>query len=229
MPSVVGVVPVRWNSRRWPGKALAVVEGRPLVEWAYDSLFKSEKIDSVYIATDDTRIVEWASEREIPCLVTSSTCRNGTERIAEAAKHVIADYYVNVQADQVGLEPATIDSLGDIILTQSEIPIATVATTVEHEQARSNHDTVFVEIDESGYAKKFVRGGDPVLSDRKWLRHLGVYAYRRNALIEYAATEPTPNEQRHSLEQLRALESGWKIGVVTTSSEATSYDRPVDS
>ncbi len=227
MPSVVGVVPARWNSRRWPGKALAIVEGRPLVEWAYDSLVRSTKITSAYIATDDARIEEWASAHGIPCLMTSTRRRNGTERVAVVAEHVNADYYVNVQADQVGLEPETIDALVEMSLARPEVPIATVATTIEHEHARGDRDTVFVEIDEYGYATRFARGGTPVLGESTWYRHLGVYAYRRDALIEYAATEPTSNEQRHSLEQLRVLESGRKIGVVTTSSRAKSYDRPV--
>ena len=226
MPSVVGVVPVRWNSRRWPGKALAVVEGRPLIEWAYDSLVKSTSIASAYVATDDTRIAEWASAHDIPCLMTSTRCRNGTERIAEVAQHLNADYYVNVQADQVGLEPETVDALVEMILARPEVRVATVASTIEREHARGDSDTVFVEIDEFGFAKRFARGGNPVIGEATWLRHLGVYGYQCDVLAEYAATGPTPGEQQCSLEQLRVLESGRRIGVVTTASRVRSYDRP---
>lgn len=226
MPSIVGVVPARWDSRRWPGKALALVNGRPLIEWAYDSLIRAEYIERAFIATDHSRIREWAVTHGIPCIMTSAECRNGTERVSEAARSVPADFYINVQADQVGLEPETIDTLVNTIVTNGEIPMATVATTVECEGDRLDRDTVFVATDEFDVATAFVRGGDSILGVGEWLRHVGIYAYRYHALRKYTAMEPTSGERSNSLEQLRSLEAGWKIGVVRTASRALSYDRP---
>lgn len=234
-PVVVGVVPARYESRRWPGKVLAVVEGRPLVAWAWDSLVHVPEISRAVVATDDERIARWAEQAHAPYVMTSPECRNGTERVAEVAERddergQSAALYVNVQADQVGLESRFLSRLVRRLRSHAHWQMATLGTLRGAAEARTNPDRVLVHVLADGAAAAFWRGG-PTRSDADVgvvLRHLGVYAYRREALRRYAEAAPTAEELFEHLEQLRALALGWKVGVVRARSRARSYDRPGD-
>ena len=221
----IGVVPARWRSRRWPGKALAEVNGRPLVEWAWLTLTRTEGIDEVVVATDDRRISDWARRVGARSVMTSPQCRNGTERVAEVARSLSADAYVNVQADQVALEPVHIQRL---IVAMQENPWMPMATLARHpcpKDSLADRDSVFVSLREDGVASRFWRGGSSGAVPAEYRRHLGVYAYRNWALTEYTALPETDAERSQSLEQLRGLEAGWSIGVEVVCSDARSYDR----
>jgi len=252
-PDVVGVVPVRYASRRWPGKALAVVGGRPLVAWAWETLRQVPEVARAVIATDDERIAAWAREAGAPVVMTAASCRNGTERVAEVAEMIPADLYVNVQADQVALEPRAVGRLVRTLAAHPAWPMATLATRDGVAAARRNPDRVFVAIGSDGLARRFERGcplADGGASSRggaqeggrvpwdsakaedasaSYARHLGVYAYRRDALIAYAAASPSEDELALGLEQCRALALGWPIKVVRVRSRAWSCDRPEDA
>jgi 3-deoxy-manno-octulosonate cytidylyltransferase (CMP-KDO synthetase) len=231
-PVVVGVVPARYGSSRWPGKALAEVAGQPLVMWAWQAVSAVWEVDRCIVPTDDGRIARWAVLSGIPFAMTSRECRNGTERIAEVAEQddargESADIYLNVQADQVGLEPRVISKLVVEFRTRPEWRMATLGVRRGVAAARSDPDRVLVHVIADGTAAAFWRGG-PTRSEADAgavLRHIGVYAYRREALREYAAAEPSRDELAASLEQLRALALGWKVGVVRVRSRARSYDR----
>jgi CMP-2-keto-3-deoxyoctulosonic acid synthetase len=226
-PRVIGVVPARYNSRRWPGKALAPVNGRPLATWAWMSLLNTPGVERVFVATDDDQITKWALSVGAEVAMTSSTCRNGTERVAEVARDHKADIYINVQADQTGLEPRAISKLIAYIAAHPGIPMATLGRSLHSVQELDGSDNVFVHADESGIANSFRRGGDLTPAD-DWQRHIGVYGYRADALAQYASTPPSTEEVVHSLEQLRAFDLHWKIGLVHVESNVMSHDRPPD-
>lgn len=223
----VGVVPARWHSRRWPGKALAEVNGRPLVEWAWLTLTQTEDIAEVVVATDDRRIFDWALRTGARPVMTSPQCRNGTERVAEVAQSLNADAYVNVQADLVALEPEHIQQLIATMREKPRMPMATLARWPGPHDNLTDRDAVFVSLREDGAASRFWRGGGSGAVPAEYYRHLGVYAYRNWALTEYTALPETEAERLQSLEQLRGLDAGWSIGVEVVCSGARSYDRPV--
>ncbi len=229
-PHVVGVVPVRYGSRRLPGKALAVVDGRPLVAWAWQSVSRVAEIDRSLVATDDARIADWACRDGVPVAMTTSACRNGTERVAEIADRVLGDYFVNVQADQVGLEPEAIGCLIRGLIGHPEWHMATLVTPCGLEAANKSADRVIACVDSRGLAVDFCRGGSPVGADSRGeaLKHIGVYAYRRDALVRYIEADPSGEEIERELEQWRALALGWSVGAVRVSSRVRSYDGPSD-
>jgi 3-deoxy-manno-octulosonate cytidylyltransferase (CMP-KDO synthetase) len=226
-PRVIGVVPARYDSRRWPGKALASVNGRPLAAWGWMSLQTTPGVEQVYVATDDDRIAEWARSVGAEVAMTSSTCRNGTERVAEVAEDYKADIYINVQADQTGLEPGAISKLIAYMVAHPGTPMATLGRSLHSIHELDSSDNVFVRADESGIAMSFRRGGDSIPAD-DWQRHIGVYGYRANALAQYVSTPPSADEVVHSLEQLRAFDLHWEIGLVQVQSNVMSHDRPPD-
>jgi len=223
---VVGVVPARFASRRWPGKVLAEVNGRPLVAWAWEALSRVPEISRAAVATDDERIARWAEKAGIPFLMTAPECRNGTERIAEVAEQWPADLYVNVQADQVGLEPRIVGRLVRELRTHPEWQMATLATRVGLATAWNDPDRVLVASEREGLATRFWRGHPGECPRRGVWRHLGLYAYRREPLRAYVAADPSSEEVSQHLEQLRALALGWRIGLVRVRSWARSCDRP---
>jgi 3-deoxy-manno-octulosonate cytidylyltransferase (CMP-KDO synthetase) len=221
----VGVVPARWHSRRWPGKALAEVNGRPLVEWAWLTLTRTEGIAEVVVATDDRRISDWARRAGARSVITSPQCRNGTERVAEVARSLSADAYVNVQADQVALEPVHIQRLIAAMQENPWLPMVTLARQPGPHDSLADRDAVFASLREDGTALRFWRGGSAGAVPAEYYRHLGVYAYRDWALTEYGTLPETETERLQSLEQLRGLDAGWSIGVEVVCSDARSYDR----
>jgi 3-deoxy-manno-octulosonate cytidylyltransferase (CMP-KDO synthetase) len=221
---VMGIIPARYSSTRWEGKVLAEVDGCPLIEHAWRSLTAATTIDLAVVATDDERIARWAGANKVPWIYTSPEYRNGTERCARIASWHAADIYVNVQADQVGLEPRVIDRLVEKLASRKDWQMATPATRDGLPQARRSIDSVLVEPLVGDLAGRFWRGGNGSAGTNV-LRHLGVYAYRRAPLLEYSRAEPVPEEQRLSLEQWRAIELGWSIGLVRVRSKAISYDR----
>jgi len=226
---VVGVVPARYNSRRWPGKVLAQVKGRPLLAWAWESLVGAPEVTRAVVAIDDERIARWCESAGAPFVMTSPTCRNGTERVAEVAEQYSADLYVNVQADQVGVEPRIISRLIGELRAHPEWPMATLGTRAGVAESQRSPDQVLVLSGPDGAARWFRRGSATAPHDAAAVRHIGVYGYRREALAAYRQAEPSPEELSEHLEQLRALALGWKVGVVRVRSRARSYDRPEDA
>ena len=223
---VIGIVPARYGSTRWPGKVLAPVEGKALLAWAWDTITRAELVDRALVAADDERVAAWAERNGIPVVLTSTGHRNGTERCAEIASRVPGGIYVNVQADQKGLEPRLVDRLVHELRGHPSWQMATAATRIGLAEARKNPDSVLVATHGNGLAGEFRRGGGSARGERV-LRHLGVYAYRRAPLLQYAEAPPSEQELRLDLEQCRAAALGWSIGLIRIRSRATSHDRQV--
>lgn len=229
--NVLCVIPARYASTRLPGKPLKDIAGKPMVCRVYDRAAQAEKVSDTLVATDDVRILTAVQEHGGRAMMTRKDHPTGTDRLAEvAAAHPEADLIVNVQGDEPLIEPSLIDRLVDVFEEESDLPMATVMTKITDEEEQRNPNNVKVVTNKDGYALYFSRSllpyprhaGCPVY------KHIGIYAYRRDFLLRYAAMAPTPLETAESLEQLRALENGYRIKVVETEAQFVGVDTAED-
>jgi 3-deoxy-manno-octulosonate cytidylyltransferase (CMP-KDO synthetase) len=229
----IAIIPARYASTRLPGKPLLDRTGKPLIQHVVEQVRRARCIESVVVATDDERIARAAAAFGAEAVMTSVDCRSGTDRLAEAAdKMALPDSarVVNVQGDEPEMPPEHIDRLVKL-LESSEADMATLAAPLPADQA-ADPNRVKVVLDRRGYALYFSRAPIPFDRDRAgaagYLLHLGVYAYRVGFLARYAALEPTAAEQAEKLEQLRALEHGYRIAVAVVEHYAAGIDTPRD-
>ncbi|HYB98207.1 MAG TPA: 3-deoxy-manno-octulosonate cytidylyltransferase [Candidatus Limnocylindrales bacterium] len=214
----VVVIPARYGSTRLPGKPLADLAGRPLIEHVWARARMAALPQRVLIATDDARIAQ-AMPEAAEVVMTAAHHRSGSDRVAEVAATLDCGIIVNVQGDLPMLDPALVDELIDCLRADPELGLATVAVPIESEEEFRNPSVVKVVCDARGRALYFSRAPIPHHRDdpgsfRGAYRHVGIYAYRRGTLLGFAELAPTPAEQAENLEQLRALENGIVIGVV---------------
>jgi 3-deoxy-manno-octulosonate cytidylyltransferase (CMP-KDO synthetase) len=230
-PRAVVVIPARFGSTRLPGKPLLAETGKPLIQHVYEQVAKARGLADVIVATDDERIraaVEGFGGRAV---LTSPAHTCGTERVAEVARGLRADIIVNVQGDEPELPPADLEGLVRLLAGEGEAPMATLAFPSEDPEVYRSPSVVKVVVDERGYALYFSRSPVPFYRDARpgtprFLKHLGVYAYRREFLLEFTGLPPTPLEQAERLEQLRALEHGYRIRVGWASRDSLGIDTP---
>ena len=214
----VVVIPARYGSTRLPGKPLADLGGKPLIEHVWRRASESRLASRVVVATDDERI-RAAMPAGADVVMTRADHPSGSDRIAEVAANLDCGIVVNVQGDLPLLDPTLVDDLIEMLRKDPVLGLATVAVPIESETELANPSVVKVVCDAAGRALYFSRA--PIPFDRARpgahagaYRHVGIYAYRRETLLRFAAMKPTPLEQTESLEQLRALENGIGIGVV---------------
>lgn len=214
----VVVIPARYGSTRLPGKPLADLGGRPLIEHVWARAREARLPSRVLVATDDERIRE-ALPPEAEVVMTRADHPSGSDRIAEVAGGLDCGILVNVQGDLPLLDPTLVDDLVELLRSRPEVGLATVAVPIESAEEFANPSVVKVVCDTAGRALYFSRAMIP--HDRSApgsaagaMRHVGIYAYRRDTLLAFARMEPTPLERTECLEQLRALENGIVIGVV---------------
>ena len=211
------IIPARFASTRFPAKIVAADTGKPLVQHVVDQARKCKRVREVIVAADDQRIVDALRPFETKTIMTSPTHQSGTDRIAEVASGLNDDIIVNVQGDEPEIEPATIDALIER-LQNSEDDMATAATAFAIGQNPADPNLVKVVTDINGRAIYFSRSPIPYFRDSQtsaaYDLHLGIYAYRRKFLLEFASWKPTRLEQTEKLEQLRALEHGKSIFVL---------------
>ena len=215
---VVAAIPVRYASTRLPGKALIEIAGVPMIERVYRRASMARGLAAVIVLTDDERIAEVVHGFGGEVEMTPADCASGTDRIAHAARSWEAEAILNVQGDEPLIEPASLETLADHLVRNPRDQVATLAFPASS-QDLATPDVVKVVTDLKGYALYFSRAPIPYPRNREKasvLRHVGVYGYQRQALLEIAAHEPTPLEQAESLEQLRMLESGVPIRVLRT-------------
>ena len=218
---VVAVIPARYSSKRFPGKALAPVAGRPMVVAVWERVREARGIDRVIVATDDDRIraVVQAAGGEV--LMTSPDHPSGTDRVAETVRGMDnVDIVVNVQGDEPLVQPEMIEALALALEDDSVAVMATLSTPLA-DCDRESHNVVKVVSDASGLALYFSRA--PLVGAA---RHIGLYAYRREFLMKLAKLPPTALEMAESLEQLRVLEHGYRIRVVPSRFETVAVDTP---
>lgn len=231
--TVTGIIPARYASTRFPGKALADLGGKPLVQWVYDAASRCETLESVCVATDDERIATAVRAFGGKAVMTRPDHRSGTDRLAEAASTLDADFVVNIQGDEPFLRPETIDAVVRPLLTEPNLSMSTACVVTRDENEASDPNVVKVVVAANGDALYFSRSEIPYLRDAakgpaERRLHLGLYAYRRAFLLQFASWAPTPLEIAESLEQLRALEHGARIRVVDVPERALGVDTPAD-
>lgn len=225
------VIPARFGSTRFPAKILAARTGKPLVQHVVEQARKCRLVREVIVATDDQRIFDALRRFETHCVMTSATHQSGTDRVAEVARRLSDEIIVNVQGDEPEIEPEVIDGLIER-LTSSSDEMATAATQFPAEADPNDPNLVKVVTDERGRALYFSRSLIPFHRDAAspalvpYYLHLGIYAYRREFLLRIASLPQTPLEQSEKLEQLRALEHGHRIQVLTVHRATHGIDTP---
>ncbi len=231
--SVIAVIPARYGSSRLPGKALADVSGVPMVVRVWRQASKAKFLTRVIVATDDERIASVVREAGGVAEMTAGTHQSGTDRIAEAARRIPADIYLNVQGDLPFIAPEDLDALATPMRADSSIQMGTLATPIVDAAEWNNPNVVKVVCDDRGDALYFSRSSIPHWRDGGVvpscaLRHIGVYGYRRDFLFEFASWPPGRLEQIEKLEQLRVMERGYRIRVVNSVAPSLEVDTPDD-
>ncbi len=231
--AVIGVIPSRWGSSRFPGKPLVKILGKPLILWVVEAVKQAKRLDRVIVATDDERIAQVVRDT-CEVVMTASDLPSGTDRVAVAAGASSGDIVINIQGDEPLIDPALIDALAERMLRTGE-EMATAACPIrslEMLEARTVVKVVMREDDSALYFSRLPipchRDGEPNLASGLYWRHLGVYAYRGDFLARLITTSPCLLEKTESLEQLRALWIGGRIGVIRCYDDGVGVDTPAD-
>lgn len=229
---VLCVIPARYASTRLPGKPLALIAGKPMIQHVYERAARAAIPSEVVVATDSELVAEAVRNFGGKVMMTSPEHPSGTDRLAEVAlSYGDADVIVNVQGDEPMIPPEIIDRLAQAFEDNEDLNMATLKTVMD-EADYNNPNAVKVVTDQNGYALYFSRSLLPYprnkTADFKVYKHVGIYAYRRSFLLSYAAYEPTPLEQIECLEQLRVLENGERIKVLECKFKGIGIDTPED-
>lgn len=240
--TITAIIPARYASTRFPGKALADIGGKPMIQHVYERTARASLVDTVIVATDDDRICRVVQEFGGICRMTSPDHETGTDRLAEVAATLDADIIVNVQGDEPLIEPDMIDQAIRPLLDNPELPMGTLKTRINCLHDFLSPNVVKVVTGTNDCALYFSRSPLPFFRD-KWkdlkddsfrtgkllcYKHVGLYVYRRAFLLELAVMTPTFLEYAEKLEQLRVLENGIPIRVVETDYESIGVDTPED-
>lgn len=229
--NVLCVIPARYASTRLPGKPLKDIAGKPMICRVYEHAAKASRVAAAIVATDDSRIYDAVLQHGGKAVMTRKDHPTGTDRLAEVAeKYPDVDLIINVQGDEPLIEPKLIDELAAAFDGDADLQMATVCTEITDEAEQQNPNNVKVVMDKQGYALYFSRSlmpyprhpGTPVY------KHIGIYAYKRDFLLAYAKMAETPLEHAESLEQLRALENGYRIKVIKTPYRFVGVDTAED-
>ncbi len=231
--TIVAIIPARYASTRLPGKALADLDGRPMIEHVYRRVSAAHGLSDVLVATDDLRIATRVKDFGGKVRLTKATHETGTDRLAEVAASMDCDVVVNVQGDEPLIDPRAIDELVAPFATDPTVQMTTLFRRIQDRSELNNPNITKIVVDRAGFAMYFSRSPIPHVRDPRggWpplYRHIGLYAYRRSVLLVLASLEPTPLERAESLEQLRALEHGIRITAVETQYESFGVDTPED-
>jgi len=216
---VIGVIPARYGSTRFEGKPLADIWGKPMIQYVYERVQRASILDDVIVATDDLRIKEAVERFGGKAAMTSPKHPTGTDRSGEVVKDLDVNTVINIQGDEPLIDPKLIDEVGQPLLENPQIEMATLAHEITTKEKHMDPNVVKVVIDAQGFALYFSRSLIPYPRKTENLHayeHIGIYAYRKNFLLDFIQLPPTPLEQTESLEQLRALENGYKIKVIIT-------------
>jgi len=234
MSRAVGIIPARWSSTRFQGKPLHLIANKPLLRHVWERCCRATRLDSGIIATDDIRIAKAAFDWGAEVAMTSKKHQTGTDRIAEVArKSRQFGLVVNIQGDEPLVDPSLLNRLVETLQANPEIDIVTAAHPFENAAKAASPHQVKVVVDGDGNALYFSRYPIPFARNHsapiKYLRHQGVYGFRREALLDFVRLKPTPLERAESLEQLRALENGVKVHVLLTKHGSPGVDTPADA
>jgi 3-deoxy-manno-octulosonate cytidylyltransferase (CMP-KDO synthetase) len=230
---ILGVIPARFASSRFPGKALATLAGKPILQHVYERASQARYLSKVIIATDDDRIAKTARSFGAQVQMTRPDHLSGTDRVAEVASSDHAQVIVNIQGDEPLIDPAAIDAAALALLDDPDLSMATLKKRIEISAEIDNPNVVKVVSNLAGDAVYFSRCAIPFQRDGMpggivHYKHIGLYVYRREFLLAYSGLPVGPLEQAERLEQLRAIENGYRIRVVETEYESLGVDTPED-
>jgi 3-deoxy-manno-octulosonate cytidylyltransferase (CMP-KDO synthetase) len=236
---VTAVIPARYASTRFPGKPLADLNGKPMIQWVCEGAARCSLVDRVLVATDDPRIATAVSAFGGTAVMTRTDHPTGTDRLAEVAAGLDSELIVNVQGDEPLIDPLMIEAALRPLLADPSIPMGTLKTPLTSLEEFHNPNVVKVVTDRQGFALYFSRAPIPHPRDfsaqleTRWhelatAKHVGLYVYRRDFLLAFPKLAPTPLEEQEKLEQLRALEHGHRIFVATTALGVQGVDTPED-
>jgi 3-deoxy-manno-octulosonate cytidylyltransferase (CMP-KDO synthetase) len=240
--SIIAIIPARYGSTRFPGKALAMIQDKPMIQWVYERTKRSTLVNRVIVATDDERIRAAVLAFNGDVVMTSSAHPTGTDRIAEVAQGVECGIVVNVQGDEPLIHPEMIDQAIRPLVEDPSIPLGTLCRRIADPREAADPNVVKVVLDRNGFALYFSRAPIPWERDRwagktslaelplhgRMYKHIGLYVYRRKFLLDYARMPHSELEAIEKLEQLRALENGHRIKTVVTEHESFGVDIPDD-
>lgn len=237
MNKCLGVIPARWGSTRFRGKALHPIAGEPLLQRVWERCRRARELDRLVIATDDNRIADAAVSWGAEVIMTSRKHLSGTDRVAEVAKKRTAfTYIVNIQGDEPLIDPKLIDRLVSELRRDRKLGMITAATRFGSAKEAESPHQVKVVVDLAGRALYFSRARIPAMGrgaqgrdSTIWLRHQGIYGFNRDVLLRFVRWKPSPLERAESLEQLRALENGVEIKVIMAGSGSPGVDTPEDA
>jgi 3-deoxy-manno-octulosonate cytidylyltransferase (CMP-KDO synthetase) len=230
----LAVIPARYDSTRFPGKVLTKLGGKTMIERVVERARRASRVAGVLVATDDERVMAAVRAFGGEAVMTRADHRSGTERLAEVAAQRREPIFVNVQGDEPVIDPAAIDLAVETIESEAEIQVATLGTPIREPSALMDPNVVKVVMDFDGNALYFSRAPIPWLRDASsehtphYSKHIGLYVYRREALLEFPTLPPGELERTEELEQLRWLENGYSIRVAMSDYDSISVDVPED-
>lgn len=230
MMKTIAIIPSRYGSSRFPGKPLVNICGKPMIWWVYQQCIKVKCLDKVVVATDDERIFRTCRDYLIDVIMTSSDNRTGTDRVAEVARNLDADFYVNIQGDEPLIEPEIIDKVVSFKMEHENLDVINTMTILsDSEDAHSNSIVKVVHSDDnliylSRSAVPYPKSGEKI----RYMRHLGLYGLTKGALDFFSKSERSPIEKIEDIEMLRFIENGYRIKVVQVESKSIGVDRPED-
>ena len=229
---IIGVIPCRYQSSRFPGKSLALINGKPMMWHVYQRALESNVLDEVYIATDDERIVKVANEHNLKTVMTSDKHETGTDRVAEVASQIQADYYINIQGDEPFIEPEAIKLVAQAIIDCDNplVQAANAYTSMQDISDVVDTNTVKVVMDVNQRALAYSRQPIPYpkANTAKYSKQLGLYAFKQSGLQVFSENLPASLEKVEGVEMYRLLEHGYSIQMVKTNDASISVDTPSD-
>lgn len=227
---IIGVIPSRWESSRFPGKPLAMINGKPMLRWVYERACKVQLIDTVIVATDDMRIMEMCRENGISAMMTETTHRTGADRVAEIAERTDGDIYLNIQGDEPLIEPEAINQIIEKLLNESDVEYVGLRSKIHTIEELENPNVVKAVTDLNGNAMYFSRQAIPYnKSLDNVYRVMGLYGYRRDFLIHFKSYGQSSLEiAENGVEMLRAMEHGKQINLLDTDYTSIGVDIPSD-
>lgn len=232
MQKIIAIIPARYESQRFPGKLLAKLGGKTLIQNTYENASKCDALNEIFVATDDQRIFDHVQEFGGKAVMTSSSCPTGTDRIVETAKSLDKNsIIVNVQGDEPLVKASVIKAVALELVHRIDLPMTTAIVPIKNPEDLQCPNIVKCVMDKNGRALYFSRA--PIPHSRDGYRgvhhaHLGIYAYRHPFLMTYASLSPTPLQQSEALEQLKVLEHGYAIGCVVVDDLPLGVDTPED-
>jgi 3-deoxy-manno-octulosonate cytidylyltransferase (CMP-KDO synthetase) len=230
---IIAVIPARYDSTRLAGKVLLKETGKYVIQHTYESAIKASRLDSIIIAADDPKVISACAEFGAQAVMTSRSHQSGTDRIAEAVKNSDADIIINIQGDEPEIDPSNIDAIADLMINNPQCQMGTLVAGFDNLQDIQNPDIVKCIVDNSSMAIYFSRYPIPYCRDVRgigdkslYLRHIGIYAYRKDFLNKFTALPQSNLEKIEKLEQLRAIENGFRICTAKVNHTCAGIDTP---